>query len=561
MKKQSKLPVYLFVIFVLAWIVVLAVLMPYENLKLSDGHVNDMNDGWTYVDQEGESIGVALPADLHTTPDEPCTISKVLEGDFPDGATLLIRGSLQSVKVTLNGQVLLYAEEEHSGLFYCPMASAWYLIPLPEGAAGQTLSLTFTSPFEAFSGMLNPIVYGNGADVMYSVLHEYFPNFFLIMLIALLGILMIFISIVFHQIGNRALLCLGLFAVALSGWFFAESRMIQFFLGNRFLIGGLAYMMIPVFPIPLLCYLREEILPHFRKVLSAFAILFGLDFVAVTLLQLFGVMGFFQTATISNLILIAAMAYTIPSLFVEIFKYKNVSAKHFICYSGLLLACALIELAKFFTHSFDHLSYFSLIGMFVYIIMLGVDAGKKLRAMVQKHSEAVFYEKMAYHDILTGANNRAAFERDIEVLFRNGSIHNVRLVLFDVNDLKYINDTFGHSEGDEALRRTYRAMEQAFQSPLHCYRIGGDEFTCLLRDCDTETYTSMRDEFILLIEAENQKLDYNFSVAVGSASYEEAHIDDFKELLQMTDQMMYLNKAKTKSETSANPAKVQSSES
>jgi len=78
MKKQSKLPVYLFVIFVLAWIVVLAVLMPYENLKLSDGHVNDMNDGWTYVDQEGESIGVALPADLHTTPDEPCTISKVL---------------------------------------------------------------------------------------------------------------------------------------------------------------------------------------------------------------------------------------------------------------------------------------------------------------------------------------------------------------------------------------------------------------------------------------------------------------------------------------------------
>jgi len=71
----------------------------------------------------------------------------------------------------------------------------------------------------------------------------------------------------------------------------------------------------------------------------------------------------------------------------------------------------------------------------------------------------------------------------------------------------------------------------------------------------------MRDEFILLIEAENQKLDYNFSVAVGSASYEEAHIDDFKELLQMTDQMMYLNKAKTKIETSANPAKVQSSES
>jgi hypothetical protein len=100
------------------------------------------------------------------------------------------------------------------------------------------------------------------------------------------------------------------------------------------------------------------------------------------------------------------MAYTIPSLFVEIFKYKNVSAKHFICYSGLLLACALIELAKFFTHSFDHLSYFSLIGMFVYIIMLGVDAGKKLRAMVQKHSDAVFMKKM---DITTisRSNNRA----------------------------------------------------------------------------------------------------------------------------------------------------------
>lgn len=548
MEKKSKLPVLIAVIFVLVWITILAVLMPYECLKLGNGAVYELNDGWSYIDLEGTSCTITLPTDLHTTPDEPCTITRVLDKDFPEGMTLLIRGSLQSVKVTLDGQILLYAEEPHKGVFYTPMASAWYLVNLPADSEGKTLSITFNSPFAAFSGTFNEIVYGNGADVMYSILAEHYPEFFIITLIALVGILMMLVSLIFHQLGDRTLLFLGLFAIALSGWFFAESRMIQFFTGNRFLIGGLAYMMIALFPIPFFCYLRESVIPKYKYLLRAFCVLFGIDFLAVTILQLFGITGFFITATVTNIMLACCIVTLVVILFIEIFRRDNKNAKRFLIYSGLLIICAGIELTKFFTQSFNGLSYASLIGMLIFIILLGIDGGIKLKGMVQKHSEAVFFEKMAYHDILTGANNRTAFERDIENLVEESVDQNVRLVLFDVNDLKYINDTFGHAEGDEALRRAYLAMEQAFRHAEYCYRIGGDEFAVILNGCDSDAYEEMRNEFIRLIREENRHLKYTFSVAVGSATYEEANIDDFRELLKLTDQMMYLNKSKIKQE-------------
>ncbi len=307
-------------------------------------------------------------------------------------------------------------------------------------------------------------------------------------------------------------------------------------------------MMIALFPIPFFCYLRESVIPKYKYLLRVFCALFGIEFLAVTLLQLFGVSGFFATANITNMMLTICILVLVVILFIEIFRRDNENAKRFLIYSGLLIICAGIELMKFFTQSFNDLSYASLIGMFFFIVLLGADGGLKLKGMVQKHSEAVFYKKMAYQDILTGANNRTAFERDIEKICKESNVQNVRLVLFDVNDLKYINDTYGHAEGDEALRRTYLAMEQAFRHAEHCYRIGGDEFAAILSGCDSVTYEEMRNEFIRLIREENRHLEYTFSVAVGSATYDEANIDDFRELLKLTDQMMYLNKSKIKRE-------------
>ncbi len=50
------------------------------------------------------------------------------------------------------------------------------------------------------------------------------------------------------------------------------------------------------------------------------------------------------------------------------------------------------------------------------------------------------------------------------------------VVLFDLDNLKVINDNFGHEKGDEALKLCYQCISQAFQNVKNCFRIGGDEF-------------------------------------------------------------------------------------
>lgn len=55
----------------------------------------------------------------------------------------------------------------------------------------------------------------------------------------------------------------------------------------------------------------------------------------------------------------------------------------------------------------------------------------------------------------------------------------LQLILFDLDDLKKINDTHGHAVGDEAIKKAFDILNEIFKDYGECYRIGGDEFACL----------------------------------------------------------------------------------
>ena len=91
-------------------------------------------------------------------------------------------------------------------------------------------------------------------------------------------------------------------------------------------------------------------------------------------------------------------------------------------------------------------------------------------------------ERLATTDELTGLPNRrhfqAALEREIATARRYGSP--LSLLLLDLDNFKMINDTFGHSAGDEALRRVATAVDAHLRAPDLVARLGGDEFAVLL---------------------------------------------------------------------------------
>jgi len=113
----------------------------------------------------------------------------------------------------------------------------------------------------------------------------------------------------------------------------------------------------------------------------------------------------------------------------------------------------------------------------------------------------------------------------------------------DVDDLKTINDTFGHQEGDLALIRTADALEQSFRGSDILSRLGGDEFVVLAPE------TSKQTQEIILRRLENnlkksggKERRYDLSLSVGVARFDPKHAVTLGELMVQADKAMYEKK-------------------
>lgn len=97
-----------------------------------------------------------------------------------------------------------------------------------------------------------------------------------------------------------------------------------------------------------------------------------------------------------------------------------------------------------------------------------------------------FYKKLAYTDMLTGIGNRTAFELRLKELEKELP-RRIVMVVYDLNQMKRLNDTYGHAVGDAYLRRMGALLvEREPVSRGRAYRIGGDEFVVIFLGEDDE---------------------------------------------------------------------------
>ncbi|HET7385168.1 MAG TPA: sensor domain-containing diguanylate cyclase [Nocardioidaceae bacterium] len=91
-------------------------------------------------------------------------------------------------------------------------------------------------------------------------------------------------------------------------------------------------------------------------------------------------------------------------------------------------------------------------------------------------------EQMAYRDPLTGLMNRRSLDEWVAATFADAEPHPVSVLVVDINDLKLVNDTWGHEAGDELILTVGRALAVSFADLPDSLvaRVGGDEFTVVV---------------------------------------------------------------------------------
>lgn len=159
-------------------------------------------------------------------------------------------------------------------------------------------------------------------------------------------------------------------------------------------------------------------------------------------------------------------------------------------------------------------------------------------------SERAALNALAARDGLTGVKNQAAYREkvaQIDAAIIKGEAR-FATIMVDVDDLKTINDTKGHINGDKAIRCTCVALCRTFiHSPV--YRVGGDEFVAIV---DGEDYEK-REELVAALRAlSGTEATDLYTFSVGLATYQPGIDESFDSVFQRSDGIMYQEKRRKK---------------
>lgn len=164
-----------------------------------------------------------------------------------------------------------------------------------------------------------------------------------------------------------------------------------------------------------------------------------------------------------------------------------------------------------------------------------------------KEKEKIIHDRD--YDILTGLYNRRAFSNEMKYMIDSGNCKNGVLSIWDLDNLKYTNDTYGHDTGDKYICTLSDLLKNELPQKSVCARLSGDEFTMFLYDEPKEllisTLKRMHDQLMQTRLSLPDGRELNMSASAGMAFYSE-DASNYAELMKYADFAMYQIKKSSK---------------
>ncbi|MBR3636451.1 MAG: GGDEF domain-containing protein [Lachnospiraceae bacterium] len=155
-------------------------------------------------------------------------------------------------------------------------------------------------------------------------------------------------------------------------------------------------------------------------------------------------------------------------------------------------------------------------------------------------------------DALTGIYNRRGFESGLQEIMEFFGKKRISIISIDMDNLKWINDTYGHAEGDFALKKLAEILKSCLKKNEICARFGGDEFSAVL----VSDNPGREDEFCKEFDSAMKKAgeesgkSYTLHASVGVCELKGNDTRQIFECMQIADKRMYENKREFKKKLS-----------
>lgn len=434
----------------------------------------------------------------------------------------------------------LYYTLDKGSFFNHTAGTTCNIISLPSDSIGKTIKIEFYNCYDWNKSIKQvDFKYGTQLDILkYIFKDEFFKNIINILLL-ISSIFVLIGGLVFKKYlkNTSDIVYLGSLEYCIAMWSMSESNVVRILVNNPSALNTLCYY--SLFLAPLFCCLYIKNNTYGKNVSKSF-IIFLLFIhcgyiIASTLLQFFNIYDFVETIRVYHLIVIIELV----TLCVYILKQRKEcdcisKNKHSDLFFIILLMGVVVDIINWnITYRIDMI--LSRVGLFVYITGIIIRFIKNAISELRVNMNVEELKQIAYTDSLTKINNRNAFIAKINSV----DISSIVIISFDLNNLKYYNDNFGHDKGDLLLESMASVLKEVFGDNI--YRIGGDEFEAVLVDADMKDVWDMLDTF------ENKELEFNKSSsgvilqsAYGIGFYQEGYT--IKDIIKMADENMYTHK-------------------
>jgi diguanylate cyclase (GGDEF)-like protein len=432
---------------------------------------------------DGTKEEIPVPGKCDVPAGEPLVIRSVLPQDYHEN-TIAIRSSLENVRIYIGGELRAVYDTENTRPFGKNSASGYVFCETSGEDAGQEVRIELQSFTDKYSGVVNTVYCGDKSDIWAYMFHCYFMVTLIACTMLFAGLVVLIISLVLDIIYKTRfdLEYLGWCMLLGAVWMLGESKLRQLFVSNASILSNMCFFVVMLCPLPILFYIDSVQQGRYRKVYHVAECITCVNFVLCTALQVLNIADFISTMFLSHMVI----AGTFLTIFITICRdLIQGTAKHYkLPLIGLVAAMIAVLLEVAAVYRVVSLSgIFIATGLVVLLVVTLIQTMDHIRELELARQR----EARESLDYLTGLPMRHKGEALIlEKMQKQGGC----LGFVDMDNLKKINDVYGHKAGDRALRLVGAMLTECMENAVVC-RLGGDEFLFYL-PAVSEAEMSMR---------------------------------------------------------------------
>ena len=514
-----------------------------------DSAVTSINDGW--VSDVGEIYS------LNDLPVGQVTLRRSIEGLDLNNMRFCFKSVDTFFEVLADGEIIYSYRPEQHGLLGKSYGMYVHAIPVPKDASVLTVELT--PVFSDTPPALLSATIEDPGMFMGDLFVEGLPGFCICLLMMILGVIMIIAGAFPMRSKNGGqpmeVFTLGIFAVLVAIWSVNDTLILQILTQSPAIVRLLNYITLIFLPYFIVSFIASAANKHNSPLLPILFAIICINFVLNISLTATGISDYFNLVKFSQIVIVIALAMVIYFV-ISAVRHNQIEKRFlriFLVGICLIAIGAIVDLLKFRITSnvLQSTSLYARMGSLLFLMLIGLYLIQENRRIQIENSRAM--EHLAYTDGLTGMKNRLAFNKVGSFLPKDPDA-TYMVIQFDINDLKKVNDFYGHAEGDRHIIGAARIIRDSIQGLGDCYRVGGDEFIAIITGPNVEETAHGAIELMEKLTEEyntNEKPPVMLDIAYGMAMFKVSD-GDMEKSVRLADQRMYECKHIKKLKSSAN---------